>query len=320
MQEVRRRNIWISCYGVPLHGWSALTFRKIAQLWGEVIGMDEATTKGLSFAAGKVLIATEHWDRIDEVIHVEVKGRIFEVKVVEEQVVVHDHCSTCNLTFSESTRANSTQKRDDSAADSVGEASSRREVVHGVWGDNRKAINDLKEVSRVEDSNLEILVDNLAAEVTEGVKEGERPILSSSPKEDSLEDGEIRDKSSRSLTDAMGDVNHVDPGPINFGEVYKDSGPQNRDVVGGCNMVGLRPTIQLNGVDSGFGPIEGSLEDGYNSNELGLVNLVGDVNPTFGPVKDTPDPNEPFIFSSLSESGPDLNTRGRVGIWVKSLF
>ncbi|KAH7857726.1 hypothetical protein Vadar_015927 [Vaccinium darrowii] len=137
--------------------------------------------------------------------------------------------------------ANSTQKGDDLAADSVGAASSRREVVHG------------KEVSRVEDSNFE---------VSEGVKEF------SCPKEDNLEDGEIRENYCRPLTDALGEVNHV--GPNNMGEVFKVSGHQNLEVVGGFNMVGLRSTAQPNGAVSGFGPIE------KYSNELGLVNSVSD--------------------------------------------
>ncbi|KAH7862757.1 hypothetical protein Vadar_009108 [Vaccinium darrowii] len=206
----------------------------------------------------------------------------------------------------ESTGADSTRKGDDSVADSVGEASSRHDVVHGVWGKNRKGIKDGKEVSRVEDSNFE---------VSEGVKEF------SSPKEDSLEEGEIRDKTCRSLTETLGEVNtlgeanilgevntlgeanHVVLGPNNLGEVFLVSDPQNLEVVGGCNMV--RPTVQPNGANSGLGPIEN------NPIELGLVNLTCDGNPTVGHSKVTPDPNnEPFIFSSLSESGHDLSTRG----------
>ncbi|KAH7836242.1 hypothetical protein Vadar_033920 [Vaccinium darrowii] len=30
---VSRRYVWISCYGISLHGWSVATFLKIAQLW-----------------------------------------------------------------------------------------------------------------------------------------------------------------------------------------------------------------------------------------------------------------------------------------------
>ncbi|KAH7835235.1 hypothetical protein Vadar_024218 [Vaccinium darrowii] len=214
----------------------------------------------------------------------------------------------------ESTGADSTRKGDDSVADSVGEASSRRDVVHGVWGKNRKGIKDGKEVSRVEDSNFE---------VSEGVKEF------SSPKEDSLEEGEIRDKTCRSLTETLGEVNtlgeanilgevntlgeanHVVLGPNNLGEVFLVSDPQNLEVVGGCNMV--RPTVQPNGANSGLGPIEN------NPIELGLVNLTCDGNPTVGHSKVTPDPNnEPFIFSSLSESVSDSYNNMEDGRYVYS--
>ncbi|KAH7835357.1 hypothetical protein Vadar_025426 [Vaccinium darrowii] len=169
---------------------------------------------------------------------------IFEVKVVEEQVVVHGHCSTCNLTFSESTGANSTQKGDDlaadSAADSAGAASSRREVVHG------------KEVSRVEDSNFE---------VSEGVKEF------SCPKEDSLEDGEIREKYSSPLTDALGEVNHRKDEKTIYNTHSEKTSAFNygTDALGEVNHVGPIDN-HPNGAESGFGPIENY------PNELGLVN------------------------------------------------
>ncbi|KAH7858671.1 hypothetical protein Vadar_026482 [Vaccinium darrowii] len=92
--------VWISCYGVPLHGWSVATFRKIAQLWGEVLSVDDATVKGTSFAVGKILIAANSWDKINESICLELNGRSFEVIVVEEQVHVQGHSDNPNATES----------------------------------------------------------------------------------------------------------------------------------------------------------------------------------------------------------------------------
>lgn len=110
----RRSNVWISVYGVPLHGWSCATFIKIAQRWGEIIHVDETTVKGLSFAAGKVMIATEYWDRINE---------------VAEQVVVQGHCFMCNYNSTESNGfLNSPIEVESNArrVESVDEANSRR--------------------------------------------------------------------------------------------------------------------------------------------------------------------------------------------------
>ncbi|KAH7843379.1 hypothetical protein Vadar_015904 [Vaccinium darrowii] len=95
---VRRRNVWISCYGVPLHGWSVATFHKIAQLWGEVLSVDDATVKGTSFAAGKILIAANSWDKINESICLELNGRSFEVRVVEDQVDAQGNSGNPNFT------------------------------------------------------------------------------------------------------------------------------------------------------------------------------------------------------------------------------
>lgn len=121
--ESNRRNVWISCYGVPLHGWSCATFKKIAQRWGEAVYIEEATAKGLSFAAGKVLISTDVWDRINEVVQLVIKGKVFDIKVVEEQVVVLGHCSICNISFSDSDELSNSPK---SVDDSVDEANSKR--------------------------------------------------------------------------------------------------------------------------------------------------------------------------------------------------
>ncbi|KAH7852063.1 hypothetical protein Vadar_020156 [Vaccinium darrowii] len=95
---VMRRNVWISCYGVPLHGWSVATFHKIAQLWGEVLSVDDATVQGTSFAAGKILIAANSWDKINESICLELNGRSFEVRVVEDQVDAQGNSSNPNFT------------------------------------------------------------------------------------------------------------------------------------------------------------------------------------------------------------------------------
>lgn len=252
IQEVHRRNIWISCYGVPLHGWNALTFKKIAQLWGEVIEMDEATTKGLSFAAGKVMISTEKWDRIDEVIQVVVKGNPFNVRVVEEQVVIHGHCSFCNLDSTESTRSESSKlaKGTDSVADSFDEANSRRDVDQRDLGDSRKERCISNDVSRVEDSNVVKLVEELAAEWDACTRREALPIQLSSPKTNSLEEGEISEGVHQKLIEEGGNT-LLGLGSNNVGEENLVFGPKFSEVCG-------------NKVD-GLGPI--GQKDNYDVNE-----------------------------------------------------
>ncbi|KAH7833188.1 hypothetical protein Vadar_003897 [Vaccinium darrowii] len=225
LPNIRRRNVWISCYGVPLHGWSALTFQKIGQLWGEVITMDEATIKGLSYAAGKVMIATEKWDRINEVILVEVKGKEFEVRAIEEQVVIQGHCSFCNVQPSEPSfepqRVEDASSVGDSKNVSVGEPNnysvgnsenesvdeeaSRRDGDHGDWLPRVVQCNSSKLVISNGSFVPESVV-NMAADVSIGVVPFGVPRLFPNTQEESIEEGEIKEVSGPSK-------NHCDPLP-----------------------------------------------------------------------------------------------------------
>lgn len=56
LPNIRRRNVWISCFGVPLHGWRRVDFPENWPTLGGGDHVDEATIKGLSYAAGKVMI------------------------------------------------------------------------------------------------------------------------------------------------------------------------------------------------------------------------------------------------------------------------
>ncbi|CAL5444526.1 unnamed protein product [Camellia sinensis] len=52
------RQVWISCYGVPLILWNNNTFCNIGREWGEVLEMDEDTINLSTFHYGKVKIET----------------------------------------------------------------------------------------------------------------------------------------------------------------------------------------------------------------------------------------------------------------------
>ncbi|KAH7842930.1 hypothetical protein Vadar_010806 [Vaccinium darrowii] len=114
--DTSNRFVWISCYGVPIHGWCCATFRIIAQRWGEIVSIEEATAQGLSFAVGKVLISTNVWDRNNEEVHLVIEGNVYVVKVVEEQLGVQGHCSCCGIKPSKSDELSNSM--DDSVEDS----------------------------------------------------------------------------------------------------------------------------------------------------------------------------------------------------------
>ncbi|GAB2273910.1 hypothetical protein Dimus_008680, partial [Dionaea muscipula] len=102
----RNREVWLSCFGVPLELWSTSTFCEIASKWGEVLAVEIETAKSLSFYCGKVRILTECLDYINCSIKISCDGKLFPIRVIEEQVVlvnkiVDSECSS-NLSSNES--------------------------------------------------------------------------------------------------------------------------------------------------------------------------------------------------------------------------
>ncbi|KAG5544682.1 hypothetical protein RHGRI_017205 [Rhododendron griersonianum] len=83
------RFVCLSCFGIPLNSWNPETFKHIGEVWGYFIMLDEATLKDLSFAKGKILVATEETSRIDRWIQLEVHGVRYDVLVKEESSCVY---------------------------------------------------------------------------------------------------------------------------------------------------------------------------------------------------------------------------------------
>ncbi|KAF7142921.1 hypothetical protein RHSIM_Rhsim05G0113800 [Rhododendron simsii] len=78
------RFVWLCCYGIPLNVWSNISFKSIGELWGSFISTDEATMKMSYFAEAIILIATNIFKEIDEWIIVDVEGKSYKVKVMED--------------------------------------------------------------------------------------------------------------------------------------------------------------------------------------------------------------------------------------------
>lgn len=78
------RFVWLSCSWFPLNAWNANTFKRIGEVWGHFIMMDEDTLNNWDLAKGKVLIATLETSRIEKWIQVVIQGKRYEVLVKEE--------------------------------------------------------------------------------------------------------------------------------------------------------------------------------------------------------------------------------------------
>ncbi|KAH7850345.1 hypothetical protein Vadar_031428 [Vaccinium darrowii] len=80
------RIVGVKCFGVPLRLWCLNTCKKIGEIWGEFISIDEDTTDMTSFVNGRVLIATKK-DFIDEWINIQANNREYRGRVQEEPYV-----------------------------------------------------------------------------------------------------------------------------------------------------------------------------------------------------------------------------------------
>ncbi|KAE9445683.1 hypothetical protein C3L33_22421, partial [Rhododendron williamsianum] len=80
------RLVWLNCYGIPLHVWNAVTFKKIGQIWGEIISISEDSFKCFSFSVGKVLIATTTMETINQVITLVNKDKRYNVRVLRNNM------------------------------------------------------------------------------------------------------------------------------------------------------------------------------------------------------------------------------------------
>ncbi|KAG5534965.1 hypothetical protein RHGRI_022921 [Rhododendron griersonianum] len=83
------RFAWLGCQGMPLNAWDYTSFKRIGELWGHFISVDEETLRDSYFAQGKILIATEEIQKIEQWVHLEVQGVKYDVLVKETSSFVN---------------------------------------------------------------------------------------------------------------------------------------------------------------------------------------------------------------------------------------
>ncbi|GAB2288737.1 hypothetical protein Dimus_023054 [Dionaea muscipula] len=84
----RHREVWLSCFGVPLELWGISTFCEIGSKWGEVLAIEEDTARNLTFYCGKVKILTNCLEYINFAVNLTCEGKSCLIRVLEEQVVL----------------------------------------------------------------------------------------------------------------------------------------------------------------------------------------------------------------------------------------
>ncbi|KAL4289224.1 hypothetical protein AHAS_Ahas19G0364800 [Arachis hypogaea] len=77
------RRVWLECYGMPLHVWSAETFKAIGGLWGDVLHCDIPTGTGASFRVGRFQVDTCEFNEIREWVRLAIGEKEIAVFVKE---------------------------------------------------------------------------------------------------------------------------------------------------------------------------------------------------------------------------------------------
>lgn len=81
----KERFVWLSCTGVPLNAWDTQTFKKIGEIWGIFMELDESSLKLLSIDKGLILIATSKPHKIVDKIQLEINYHKYVVDIIEEE-------------------------------------------------------------------------------------------------------------------------------------------------------------------------------------------------------------------------------------------
>jgi hypothetical protein len=79
-----QRVTWLRCYGVPTHAWGVDLFRALAFKHGRFIEVDESTKLFQRCDVARVKVVTNKTHAIDSFMPVQVNGRRFDIRIMEE--------------------------------------------------------------------------------------------------------------------------------------------------------------------------------------------------------------------------------------------
>ncbi|KAL4386790.1 hypothetical protein GQ457_09G019190 [Hibiscus cannabinus] len=98
--QIRSRSVWLSMVGIPIHLWSEDTFCNIAQVWGSLIRVEDATAEPQNFECARFLIETSCVDRIEEMLKLFWGEESYRIRIQKVEVV-HSHDLMCNCADSD---------------------------------------------------------------------------------------------------------------------------------------------------------------------------------------------------------------------------
>lgn len=88
------RRTWIELFGLPPYGWKPENITDIAQIWGEVVCLNEETVEVKSLEAACVLVDTPPMRLIDDVVNFHLEDMTYKIKVLESRMTLNTFSSS----------------------------------------------------------------------------------------------------------------------------------------------------------------------------------------------------------------------------------
>lgn len=95
------RRTWIELFGFPPHGWKPENIIKIAEIWGDVVCLNEESVDVKSLEVACVLVDTPHMSCIDDEVNFHLQGETYRFKVLESRITVNTFSATDQMEDSE---------------------------------------------------------------------------------------------------------------------------------------------------------------------------------------------------------------------------
>ncbi|KAK8621153.1 hypothetical protein V6N13_067594 [Hibiscus sabdariffa] len=81
--RIPERVVWVELVGIPLHCWNHQTFKRIAEVWGELLFLGENASMSLGVEKMTMVLSTNQWEKIETVVDIEVGSECFPVRIFE---------------------------------------------------------------------------------------------------------------------------------------------------------------------------------------------------------------------------------------------
>ena len=126
------RRLWLEMVGIPIHIWSEQNIKQIAGQWGDVLYVDQDTSKQASFASAKVVIDTLCMNPIEDEAIIQVENVGYRISVFEaKSEFTIFHVGSVDEGFQPSMEGKCSQREEDEG--SSGEVAGQADVAHKDW-------------------------------------------------------------------------------------------------------------------------------------------------------------------------------------------